>query len=191
VTREVTYKFEQAARAVEAMNVATSREQFYDAATQFLTTVRAAVSVMQYQYGFKEYKHGEVISGTNRHTSLSAAETAKRKAFDTWYNGAAKPFLDHRLKADRDAELHRTGVSSIKFCLPQGSGLLLEPGNATDTPLALRAGKFGKTVVSLPLCGPEPRNYYFDFAPDRPAIDLCSEYLSMARALYSDAAPYL
>jgi hypothetical protein len=122
--------------------------------------------------------------------TLVQSERTKRERFDTWFQRASRPILDSPLKADRDSELHREGTSAIRFASPPGSGLLVEPGNATDVPLALRALGGGRRGLSLPLEGPRPHDFYFTFEASRPALDLCREYLQQIRALVEEAAPY-
>lgn len=179
--QKVQFKLSQAERALEGLSTTKSREDFYDGLAFFLSAARSVVSVLSFQYGLHEFEKGEKVAGTNRHLTLSAAEKEKRQSFDVWLRRSAAPVLTHPLKADRDSDVHREGVSSVKFRLPPGSGLLLEPGGPIGTPLALRGHSWGQGL-GLPLEGPRSEDFSFQFDEARCALAVCRDY----RALIKD-----
>lgn len=188
---KVEFKLAQAERALEQLSSTKSREQFYDGLTLFLSTSRGAVSVLAFQYGLREIERGEKAAGTNGHLGLSVAERQKRQSFDGWLQKAAVPVLSHPLKADRDSDVHREGASSARFRLPLGAGLLLEPGGPMERPLALRRNNRGQGGFGLPLEGPRPEDFYFQFDKTRSALAVCRDYLALIKSLIETAKAYV
>jgi hypothetical protein len=99
--------------------------------------------------------------------------------------------LTHPLKADRDSDVHREGTSSAQFRLPPGAGLLLEPGGPMETPLVSRRNSWGHRDFGLPLEGPRPEDFYFQFDTARPALTLCRDYLALIKSLVEAAKAHV
>ena len=184
---KVEFKLAQAERALERLLDAKNREEFYDHLASFLSSARSVVSVLAFQFGFKEFETGEKFAGTNRHLSLSIADREKRQSFDAWLKNAAATVISHPLKADRDSDGHREGTPSAKFRLPPWAGLLLEPGGPIDRPLVLRGNNMGQSGFGLPLEGPRPQDFYFEFNNNRSAIEVCRDYLGLIKKLLESA----
>jgi hypothetical protein len=183
--KKVEFKLAQAERALKRLLDAKNREEFYDHLAAFLSSARSVDYILAFQFGYKEFKKSEEIA--NRPLSLSTAEQLKRQSFDAWLNKSAATVRSHPLKADRDSDFHREGTPSAKFRLPPGTELLLGPGGPIDTPLVLRRHSTGQRGFGLPLEGPRPQDFYFEFDSNRSAIEVCRDYLELIKKLLEAA----
>ena len=82
--------------------------------------------------------------------------------------------------------MHTEGVPSAKFLPKPGPGFPLSPGTALKQVRVLYK-RGSKLVIGMPMSGPRPKDFYFEFESGKSALEVCREYLDLIKKLTEDA----
>jgi hypothetical protein len=170
-TEAVREKFEEARYHLKKLGAIDGPKDFYPTVNSFLSAGRSVAMVLRYQFGMKDgpLKNDPVLVG------MTPDQEAERKRFDSW--AAASPELaaveKHFFAEERHELVHRSGqTEGFVYNPPPGGGLAIEPGTAFGPVWPLPITTEGSTFL-----------YRFPDGSERPALDVCREYLEALLAL--------